>query len=143
MSRSIAFGTALFAVSLGLAALPAQQTQPPTFNAATLTFKFIPTADTISFQYVFGSEEYSEFVGTPFNDTFAFLLNGHNIALISVQAGVALHLLDQRPEQARVALAVIREASKDALRELRSVLDVLRQGNETPPRAPSRRRNAR
>jgi signal transduction histidine kinase len=62
---------------------------------------------------------------------------GHNISLISVQAGVALHLLDQRPEQARVALAVIREASKDALRELRSVLDVLRQGSDTPPRAPS------
>jgi signal transduction histidine kinase len=62
---------------------------------------------------------------------------GHNISLISVQAGVALHLMDERPEQARVALAVIRDASKDALRELRSVLDVLRQVNEEPPRAPS------
>jgi len=62
---------------------------------------------------------------------------GHNISLISVQAGVALHLMDQQPEQARVALAVIRDASKDALRELRSVLDVLRQVNEEPPRAPS------
>jgi signal transduction histidine kinase len=62
---------------------------------------------------------------------------GHNISLISVQAGVALHLMDQQPEQARVALAVIRDASKEALRELRSVLDVLRQVNEAPPRAPS------
>jgi signal transduction histidine kinase len=62
---------------------------------------------------------------------------GHNISLISVQAGVALHLMDQQPEQARVALSVIREASKDALRELRSVLDVLRQVNEEPPRSPS------
>lgn len=62
---------------------------------------------------------------------------GHNISLISVQAGVALHLMDQQPEQARVALAVIREASKEALRELRSVLDVLRQGHEAAPRAPS------
>lgn len=62
---------------------------------------------------------------------------GHNISLISVQAGVALHLMDQQPEQARVALSVIRDASKEALRELRSVLDVLRQVHEAPPRAPS------
>ena len=33
---------------------------------------------------------------------------GHNISLISVQAGVALHLMDKQPEQARVALSVIR-----------------------------------
>jgi signal transduction histidine kinase len=62
---------------------------------------------------------------------------GHNISLISVQAGVALHLMDKRPEQARVALSVIRDASKEALRELRSVLDVLRQFPEEPPRSPS------
>lgn len=62
---------------------------------------------------------------------------GHNISLISVQAGVALHLMDKQPEQARIALSVIRDASKDALRELRSVLDVLRQVNEEPPRSPS------
>src|SRR5258708_3403036 len=62
---------------------------------------------------------------------------GHHISLISVQAGVALHLMDKRPEQARVALSVIRDASKEALRELRSVLDVLRQVTEAPPRSPS------
>jgi signal transduction histidine kinase len=62
---------------------------------------------------------------------------GHNISLISVQAGVALHLMDRQPEQARVALSVIRDASKEALRELRSVLDVLRQVNEAPPLSPS------
>jgi signal transduction histidine kinase len=62
---------------------------------------------------------------------------GHHISLINVQAGVALHLMDQQPEQARVALAVIKDASKDALRELRSVLDVLRQVQEAPPRSPS------
>lgn len=62
---------------------------------------------------------------------------GHNISLISVQANVALHLMDQQPEQARLALSVIKDASKDALRELRSVLEVLRQENEAPPRSPS------
>jgi signal transduction histidine kinase len=61
----------------------------------------------------------------------------HNISLINVQAGVALHLLDEQPEQARSSLAAIKQASKDALGELRSVLDVLRYGDEEAPRAPS------
>ena len=61
----------------------------------------------------------------------------HNISLINVQAGVALHLIDERPEQARTALAAIKEASNEALSELRSVLDVLRRGYEEPPRSPN------
>ncbi|HEX2046728.1 MAG TPA: sensor histidine kinase [Acidimicrobiales bacterium] len=61
----------------------------------------------------------------------------HNISLINVQAGVALHLIDEQPEQARTALTAIKAASKDALGELRSVLDVLRQSDEGPPRAPT------
>jgi signal transduction histidine kinase len=65
----------------------------------------------------------------------------HNISLINVRAGVALHLVDGNPdaidpEQVRPALAAIKDASKEALGELRSVLDVLRQG-ETAPLAPT------
>jgi signal transduction histidine kinase len=52
----------------------------------------------------------------------------HNISLINVQSGVALHLLAKRPEQARPALEAINEASDEALGELRSVLDVLHGG---------------
>jgi signal transduction histidine kinase len=52
----------------------------------------------------------------------------HNISLINVQSGMALHLLDERPEQARPALEAINEASKEVLGELRSVLDVLSHG---------------
>lgn len=51
-------------------------------DSSVLTINFTPTADVISFQYVFGSEEYLEYVGTGFNDSFRFLLNGVNIALI-------------------------------------------------------------
>jgi signal transduction histidine kinase len=54
----------------------------------------------------------------------------HNISMINVQAGVALHLLDERPEQARPALTAIKQASKEALIELRSVLGVLRRVDE-------------
>ena len=52
----------------------------------------------------------------------------HNISLINVQSGVALHLLDERPEQARPALEAINEASEETLAELHSVLDVLSRG---------------
>jgi signal transduction histidine kinase len=61
----------------------------------------------------------------------------HNISLINVQSGVALHLMDEKPEQARIALTAINEASADALREVRSVLGVLRGSGEPAPRAPT------
>jgi signal transduction histidine kinase len=61
----------------------------------------------------------------------------HNVSLINVQSGVALHLLDRNPDQARTALAAINEASAEALREMRSVLGVLRRGDEKPPRGPT------
>jgi signal transduction histidine kinase len=61
----------------------------------------------------------------------------HNISLINVQSGVALHLIDEQPEQARTALTAINQASADALREVRSVLGVLRGKSEQPPLAPT------
>lgn len=61
----------------------------------------------------------------------------HNISLINVQANTALHLMDERPEQARTALTAIKDASKDALEELRSVLGVLRRPGEELPRSPT------
>jgi signal transduction histidine kinase len=61
----------------------------------------------------------------------------HSISVINVQAAVALHLIDERPAQARIALTAIKDVSKDALRELRSVLVALRQPDEPPERAPA------
>ena len=62
---------------------------------------------------------------------------GHHISLINVQAGVALHINEELPEQARTAFDAIRQASKDALAELRSVLVILRQDEERAPRSPT------
>ena len=45
---------------------------------------------------------------------------GHHLSLINVQAGVGLHLMDEHPEQARAALEAIKEASAEALGEVRS-----------------------
>jgi signal transduction histidine kinase len=61
----------------------------------------------------------------------------HNVSLINVQAGVALHLLDQHPEKAGPALAAIKTASAETLRDMRSVLGDLRQSDEHAPRSPA------
>ena len=59
----------------------------------------------------------------------------HHIALINVQAGVAAHVMDRRPDQAKEALAHVREASRSALGELRATVGLLRQSGD--PEAPT------
>jgi len=53
-------------------------------DASVLEFDFIPTSDTVKFRYVFGSEEYMEFVdtigGTGYNDGFGFFISGPGIS---------------------------------------------------------------
>ncbi len=62
-------------------------------NLAKYTIKFIPTADTLRFRYVFASEEYPTYICDKYNDIFGFFIsgpgingpyenNGQNIALI-------------------------------------------------------------
>jgi hypothetical protein len=54
-----------------------------TFDATILEFDFTcDNPSTVSFQFVFGSEEYNEWVGSPYNDVFGFFLNGSNIAVV-------------------------------------------------------------
>lgn len=47
-----------------------------TYNAAILEFDFVPQSDSVKFRYVFGSDEYPEFVDGGFNDAFAFFISG-------------------------------------------------------------------
>ncbi|MET8945571.1 sensor histidine kinase [Streptomyces sp. NPDC004542] len=59
----------------------------------------------------------------------------HHIALVNVQAGVAAHVMDKRPDQAKEALSHVREASRSALDELRATVGLLRQSDD--PKAPT------
>lgn len=59
-----------------------------THDACVLEFDFVPLGDSIKFNYVFSSEEYTDFSCTQYNDAFAFFIRGpgivglKNIALI-------------------------------------------------------------
>ncbi|WP_349536364.1 sensor histidine kinase [Rhodococcus rhodochrous] len=61
---------------------------------------------------------------------------GHGLAVIAMQAGVALHVLDRDPDVVRAALVAIRDTSRDALGELRAELTTLT--GDTAERRPQR-----
>lgn len=56
----------------------------------------------------------------------------HGMGVIAVQAGVAHHVVDSHPEEARAALASIAESSRTGLAELRRVLSALRSAEDDP-----------
>lgn len=58
-----------------------------TFDAAFIEASFIPEGDTLTFQFVFGSEEYPEFVNSGFNDTIGVWVNGQALELSVGAAG--------------------------------------------------------
>ncbi|MEU9864941.1 sensor histidine kinase [Streptomyces sp. NPDC047971] len=68
---------------------------------------------------------------------------GHTISLINVQSGAVLHRLGKKPDPdvalaaAEEALQAVKATSKDALRELRATLGVLRQADEAAPTSPT------
>jgi signal transduction histidine kinase len=61
----------------------------------------------------------------------------HTMATINVQAGVAVHVLSSRPEAAAESLQAIKAASKEGLKELRAILNVLRQADDADPTQPT------
>jgi signal transduction histidine kinase len=61
----------------------------------------------------------------------------HNISVINVQAGAALHRAQRNEQHAFEALAVIKQVSQDTLVELRSLLAALRDVDDPPPLGPA------
>lgn len=50
-----------------------------TFDAAQFEFDIVPQGDSLKFNFTFASEEYLEWVGSPFNDVFGFYISGPNV----------------------------------------------------------------
>lgn len=91
IANNVSFFMGQEAATAGDAQLTALVSPYITNDACVLEFDFVPdidTASTMSFDYVFGSEEYPEYACTQFNDVFAFFLSGPgynppiNIALV-------------------------------------------------------------
>lgn len=57
----------------------------------------------------------------------------HQISVIKVQAEVAVHLARKRGDEVPDALLAIRDAGREAARELRATLEALRDDDEHPP----------
>ncbi|WP_079181535.1 sensor histidine kinase [Streptomyces sp. Tue 6075] len=57
----------------------------------------------------------------------------HTVSAMTVQAGVALDALDAAPEVSRQAMTQVRASGKEAVRELRATLSVLRAAESTDP----------
>ncbi len=51
----------------------------PGFDASVISFDISSVSNSISFRFVFSSEEYNEYVGTQFNDVFGFFVSGPGI----------------------------------------------------------------
>lgn len=49
-----------------------------TYNTCVLEFDIVPQCDQLSIRFVFGSEEYPEFVNSSYNDVFGFFITGPN-----------------------------------------------------------------
>ena len=54
-------------------------TQGLQYDLSTIEFDFTPTASTVQFDFVFGSEEYCEYINQQFNDVFGFFISGPGI----------------------------------------------------------------
>ncbi|MFZ6051974.1 choice-of-anchor L domain-containing protein [Halocola ammonii] len=59
-----------------------------TNDASVLEFDFVPTGDTVKFNYVFGSDEYMQYANGSINDAFAFILSGVSVTLDPVNIAV-------------------------------------------------------
>ncbi|NNE30632.1 MAG: T9SS type A sorting domain-containing protein [Saprospiraceae bacterium] len=76
-------------------------TTAQTFDASIISMDLVAMEDTLAFQYVFASEEYEEWVGSTFNDVFAFLVREQgdslwtNITLLPDQTPVTVNNVNQ------------------------------------------------
>jgi hypothetical protein len=67
-----------------------------TYDASVLSFDFVSQGDSAYFNYVFGSEEYPEWVNSSFNDAFGFFVDGKNYALLPDSTPVTIDTVNDK-----------------------------------------------
>lgn len=72
-----------------------------THDAVILEFDAVTVSDTFSIRYIFASEAYKEYVGSQYNDVFAFFVDGQNIATVpGTTQPVAVNTINQKTNSA-------------------------------------------
>lgn len=70
------------------------------YDKSVIEFDFTPSASFVQFEYVFGSEEYCEYVGTQFNDVFGFFISGpgfngaQNLAVVNGNTPISVNTIN-------------------------------------------------
>lgn len=67
-------------------------------TSLSISFDADTSVEKLFFEYVFGSEEFVEFGGSTFNDSFELLLNGENLATLTDGQSVTINNLVPDPE---------------------------------------------
>ncbi|HRO74593.1 MAG TPA: choice-of-anchor L domain-containing protein [Crocinitomicaceae bacterium] len=98
-----------------------------TYDKAILEFDFIPTGTSISFDYVFASEEYPNWVGQSYNDAFGFFLSGPGISGTYSNNSINIALLPS--SSTPVSINSINNGSGDCQ-------PIFGSGGNTPPSGP-------
>lgn len=75
-------------------------------DASVLTFDFIPESDTVEFRWVFGSEEYPEYVNSSFNDVFGFFISGIDPATWTPYNNKNIALIPSPPAPANTPVTI-------------------------------------
>ncbi|MBL7805021.1 MAG: choice-of-anchor L domain-containing protein [Saprospiraceae bacterium] len=70
------------------------------YDKSIIEFDFTPSANFVQFEFVFGSEEYCEYVGTQFNDVFGFFISGpgfngnENLAVVGGNTPISINTVN-------------------------------------------------
>ena len=64
-------------------------------------------------------------------------ITAHSLTAVSIQAAAAEKMIDRNPEAAREVIVQVRDTSKSALEEIRSMIGVLRNENQSAETAPT------
>jgi len=97
-------------------------------NIAILEFDFIPTSDSLKFNYVFGSQEYFTFENTQYNDVFGFFLSGPGIAGPWANGAINLAIVPNTTPPLPITISTIHNGQNGAITAINQQYFVPNQG---------------